>query len=275
MFDILQLKVMTYVLDWAVKLIYVAGKHIILALYAIHYLIYPFMHSLINQAIYLFIHQFLHSSFCLSYPSILAKSCILSLKLRILRNNHIKSSFICKNIQQKKYFVEYIFYGWSGKSYEFKTRWVYTFPVGVKSVCQESVWQHHIHINLCLAVLWRLAAICRFSSGHQAVPWRSGWHLVFLSGSPAPQFADDNPNSEAGPEPRRPFSSSLALVVWDWAGPPPGCTQGSLGCHALYHIIVLPSVWDWTFAIRPLSTFTSWSYRLAELLKSLALWCTS
>lgn len=35
----------------------------------------------------------------------------------------------------------------------------------------------------------------------------------------------------------------------------PGYTRGSRGCHAHYHIIMLPGVWDWIFAIRLLRHF--------------------
>lgn len=75
-----------------------------------------------------------------------------------------------------------------------------------------------------------------------------------------PQFINDNPGSEAGPEPCLSSSSSLAgLVVVVWLLEQPGCTRGRQGCHAHYHITMLPGVWDWTFATRLLSSFTHWS----------------
>lgn len=45
-----------------------------------------------------------------------------------------------------------------------------------------------------------------------------------------------------------------------------GYTQGSRGCHAHYHIIMLLSVWDWTFAIRLLKA-------LSPTDPSTSLWC--
>lgn len=68
----------------------------------------------------------------------------------------------------------------------------------------------------------------------------------------APQFINDNPSHEVGPEPCLSSSSS-----WAWC-----CGLGAVqailrAVRAAMHIIMLPGVWDWTFAIRLLKHFHS------------------
>lgn len=77
--------------------------------------------------------------------------------------------------------------------------------------------------------------------GGSSCIWQRKWYSATSQPPFAPQFIKDNPGSEAGLQPQRSSSSSSAQS---------GQAELRASVRAHYHIIMLPSVWDWTFATR-------------------------